>query len=141
MRAIPMLFQGRTDTGLALCERALALCESKVLLIWLPAALGTLGWALTLVGRGTEGAAYLERATSAMEATGVHGNLAHMYIWWADALPRRRPPRRGRARGPGRAFDLALRQGERAQEADALHTQARIFAAREGGGARALETL
>ena len=138
MRAIPMLFQGRTDTGLALCERALALCESKALLIWLPAALGTLGWALTLVGRGTEGAVHLERATSAMEATGVHGNLAHMYIWWADALLGA-----GRldeaARAAGQGFDLALRQGERAQEADALHTQARIFAAREGGAARALE--
>src|SRR4029453_5403707 len=79
-------YQGRLDTALALCERALALCESKALLIWLPAAAGTLGWALALAGRGAEGAAHLERACSAMEATGGHGNLAHMYIWGADAL-------------------------------------------------------
>jgi tetratricopeptide (TPR) repeat protein len=138
MRAIPMLYQGRTDTALALGERALALCESKALLIWLPAAAGTLGWALALTGRGAEGAAHLERACSAMEATGVHGNLAHMYIWCADALLSA-----GRlddaARAAGQGCDLALHQGERAQEADALHTQACIFAARDGGGARAIE--
>jgi class 3 adenylate cyclase/tetratricopeptide (TPR) repeat protein len=139
MRAIPMLYQGRLDTALALCERALALCESKALLIWLPAAAGTLGWALALAGRGAEGAAHLERACSAMEATGVHGNLAHMYIWCADALLSA-----GRldeaARAAGQGFDLALRQDERAQEADALHTQACIFAARDGGAARAIES-
>ena len=138
MRAIPMLYQGRTDTAVALCERALALCESKALLIWLPAAVGTLGWALALTGRGEEGAAHLERAVSSMEATGVKGNLSHMYIWWADALLSA-----GRldeaARAAGQGFDLALRQGERAQEADALHTQACISAARDGGGVRAVE--
>lgn len=138
MRAIPMLYQGRTDTAVALCERALALCESKALLIWLPAAAGTLGWALALTGRGEEGAAHLERAVSSMEATGVKGNLSHMYIWWADALLSA-----GRldeaARAAGQGFDLALRQGERAQEADALHTQACISAARDGGGVRAVE--
>jgi class 3 adenylate cyclase/tetratricopeptide (TPR) repeat protein len=129
MRAIPMLYRGQTDTGVALCERALALCESKALLIWLPAAAGTLGWALALIGRGAEGAVHLERAVSAMEALGVRANLSHMYVWWADALLGA-----GRADEAGRAIEqaleLALRYGERGQEADALHTQACILAAR-----------
>ncbi len=138
MRAIPMLYRGRTDTALALCTRALELCEQRALLIWLPAAAGTLGWALALAGRGAEGAAHLERAVSSMEAVGVRGNLSHMYVWWADALLAA-----GRlaeaARAAEQGFDLALRQGERAQEADALHTQACIFAARDRGGTRAIE--
>jgi len=139
MRAIPMLYRGRTDTALALCERALALCETKALLIWLPAAAGTLGWALALTGRAAEGAAHLERAVSTMEAVGVRANLSHMYVWCADALLGA-----GRldeaARAIEQASELALRYGERGQEADALHTQACIFAACGDDGRRAIES-
>jgi tetratricopeptide (TPR) repeat protein len=139
MRAIPMLYRGRTDTALALCERALALCESKALLIWLPGAAGTLGWGLALTGRCAEGAAHLERAVSAMEAVGAPGNLSHMYVWWAEALLGA-----GRldeaTRAITQASELALRHEERGQEADALHTEAGILTARGGDLQQAVDS-
>ena len=130
LRVITLLYRGQMEIAVAEGERVVQLCETKALLVWLPGAVATLGWALALAGRAADGVAHLERGATIMEAIGVRSNLSRLYVWWADALlmAGRLPDAR---RVVDRALDLALTYGERGYEADALHTSACIVAAED----------
>ncbi len=129
LRVITLLYRGQMEIAVAEGERAVQLCERKALLVWLPGAVATLGWALALVGRAADGVAHLERGATTMEAIGVRSNLSRLYVWWADALLMAGSLADAR-RVVDRALDLALTYGERGYEADALHTSACVIAAR-----------
>jgi class 3 adenylate cyclase/tetratricopeptide (TPR) repeat protein len=131
LQAIPLLYRGQTDLAVALSERALRLCETRMLLVWLPGAAATLGWALAFAGRADEGAAQLARATTMMESIGVRSNVSRMYVWWAEALLMAGRPAEAH-RAVDRAIELALAYGERGYEAEALHTRACVMAAMAG---------
>jgi class 3 adenylate cyclase/tetratricopeptide (TPR) repeat protein len=127
LRVISLLYHGQMELAVALSERAVRLCESNALLVWLPGATATLGWALALVGRAADGIAHLEFGATTMEAIGVRSNLSRLYVWWADALLMAGRLADAR-RVVDRAIDLAVTYGERGYEADALHTSARLTA-------------
>ena len=127
LRVITLLYRGHIETAVALGERALRLCETKGLLVWMPGASATLGWALALAGRADEAMAQLERGATTMEAIGLRSNLSRVYVWWAEALlsgGRRSDARRVAER----ALDLAGSLGERGHEADGLRTLGDVLA-------------
>jgi len=130
LRVITLLYRGKVEIAVAEGARAVHLCESKALLVWLPGAVATLGWALALAGRAAEGVVHLERGATFMEAIGIRSNLSRLYVWWADALLMAGHLLDAR-RVVDRALDLALTYGERGYEADALHTSACIIAAED----------
>lgn len=127
LRIIALLYRGQMETAVAEGERTVQLCESKMLLVWFPGAVATLGWALALVGRATEGVAHVERGATTMEAMGVRSNLSRLCVWWADALLMAGHLADAR-RMVDRALELAVSYGERGYEADALHTLACVSA-------------
>src|SRR5262249_41102992 len=137
LRVVPLLYGGQVGTAVALGESALRLCETKALLVWLPAAVATLGWALSAAGRVKEGVEHLERGAAMMETIGVLSNLSRVHVWWAEALlaaGRRLEARRTVERG----LEFARTYGERGYEAEALHTLARTLVAEAGTDVRSV---
>jgi class 3 adenylate cyclase/tetratricopeptide (TPR) repeat protein len=136
LRALPLLYAGQIEAAVALSERALRLCETRALLVWLPGAAATVGWVLTAAGRAPEGAAHLERGATTMEAIGVSSNLSRIHAWWAEALlaaGRAAQARRAAERG----VELAQTYGEQGYEAEAFHALGRVLAASGGTDAAA----
>jgi class 3 adenylate cyclase/tetratricopeptide (TPR) repeat protein len=115
-RVIPMAYRGEFVAALPLCEVAVALCEKKELLGWLPFAYSLWGWVLSWTGRPTEGVPFIERAITLFETVGIKAFLALRYVEWAEGLlladniPEAR-------RAATRAVELAVTHRERASEA------------------------
>src|SRR6266478_4143151 len=124
MRATTLIYRGQLVEAVSLCERALHLCETKALLVWLPGAAATLGWALVASGRPAEGLPHLERAVGIFEAVGLKSHLSQVCGWCAEALLGLGRVDEARATAV-RAVDLARGCGEEGYEAEARYVLAR----------------
>jgi tetratricopeptide (TPR) repeat protein len=130
LAATPFVYRGDAAEAVRLAERALALCESKGLLTWLPGAIATLGWALVAAGRLEEALPYLERAPSLYETLGLRTYLSLLFVWWAEGLLL--AGRIEEARDVAlRAVETAVACGERGNEAEGLLVMANVLAASE----------
>jgi len=128
MHATTLVYRGRFAEAVSLCQRALHLCETKALLVWLPGAAATLGWALVASGRPADGLPQLERAVSIFEAVGLKSHLSQVCGWWGEALLALE--RFDEARSAAlRSLDLARAYGEEGYEVEAQHVLARIMMA------------
>src|SRR5262245_17823515 len=68
--AFGLIFRGEFSRALPLCERAVRLCESGNVFLWLPPAYAAWGWALVWAGRSAEGLSHLERSVTIIEGLG-----------------------------------------------------------------------
>jgi class 3 adenylate cyclase/tetratricopeptide (TPR) repeat protein len=84
--AFALILKGEFARALPLCERAVSLCESGKVFVWLPAASAALGWTLAWAGRTAESLPYLERGLTLSEGLGVKVSLPRFYFWWAEGL-------------------------------------------------------
>jgi tetratricopeptide (TPR) repeat protein len=128
MHATTLVYRGLFAEAVSLCQRALHLCETKALLVWLPGAAATLGWALVASGRPADGLPQLERAVSIFEAIGLKSHLSQVCGWWGEALLALE--RFDEARSTAlRSLDLARAYGEEGYEVEAQHVLARVMMA------------
>jgi tetratricopeptide (TPR) repeat protein len=138
-RIIPIAHRGAFSDALPLCVQAVELCEKRGLLGWVPFAYSLWGWVLAWTGRPIEGAEYVERAVTLFESVGIKAFLALRYVEWAEALLLAENLERAQATAT-RAFELAVMQGERANESWAWRVLGDIALAAPRGdheGARA----
>jgi class 3 adenylate cyclase/tetratricopeptide (TPR) repeat protein len=128
--AVALLLKGEFAPALPLCERAVRLCESGRVFVWLPAAYAAWGWTLAWAGRTVEGLPHLERSVTVWEGLGTKVYLSGFYFWWAEGLllANRVAEARGAAE-KARAFATEL--GERGNEAHILYLLGNIAAAGE----------
>jgi tetratricopeptide (TPR) repeat protein len=129
-RAMLRAYRGEFAQALPWCEQAVRLCETKGLLVWLPAAYFTLGWVLAGAGHPAEGVPYLERGATLHESMGVKAYLPLRYVRWAEGLLLAGQVEEAR-RVADRAMELAVASSERGNEAEALHVRGRVAAAGE----------
>ncbi len=85
-RVLPVAHRGAFAEALPLCEVAVALCEKKELLGWLPFAYSIWGWVLSGAGRPDEGVPFTERAVALFEMVGIKAFLSMRYVEWAEGL-------------------------------------------------------
>jgi len=85
-QAFGLILKGEFARALPLCERAVRLCESGKVFVWLPAAYAAWGWTLVWSGRPAEGLSHLERSVTVMEGLGTKLYLPRYYFWWAEGL-------------------------------------------------------
>jgi len=83
---LPIYHRGDVDRALACCEDAVALCEQKELLGWLPFAYSLRGWILCWAGRPDDGLPLIERAIMLLETVGIKAFLPLRYVEWAEGL-------------------------------------------------------
>jgi class 3 adenylate cyclase/tetratricopeptide (TPR) repeat protein len=114
-RVLPVAHRGEFDQAIPLCEVAVALCEKKELLGWLPFAYSLWGWVLSGAGRPDEGVPFSERAIALFEMVGITAFLSLQYVQWAEGLLISGRVD-GARRAAERAVDLASRNGERSSE-------------------------
>jgi class 3 adenylate cyclase/tetratricopeptide (TPR) repeat protein len=130
LRAYAPLYRGDFAEALPWCERSVALCDSKGLHGWRPAAYSAYGCALVGAGRSQQGLSFLERAVIFDEQTGIKTQLAHWFSRWAEGLLV--AGHLGEASVTAeRALSIARSHRERGNEARALYVLAGVTAARE----------
>jgi class 3 adenylate cyclase/tetratricopeptide (TPR) repeat protein len=122
------LYQGDVRAGLPWCERAVHLCESKQVIIWLPSALSTLGWALAKNARPQEGLPHLVQGAVLQERNRQKILLSAFYLRWAEGLLLLRDLT-GAKHIAHRALDLSNTHEERGVEAWTLELLGEIAVA------------
>jgi len=122
-----MLAKGEFAQALPWLERAVQLCETKRVLLCLPAAYVNAGWALAWLNRPIEGLSYLERGVTASESMGAKFDLSLSYLAWAEGLLLAGNIQDAK-RTADRALELAVASGERGNEAGILRLLAEISA-------------
>jgi class 3 adenylate cyclase/tetratricopeptide (TPR) repeat protein len=124
-RAFPMIAKGEFAQALPWLERAVQLCETKRVLLCLPAAYVNAGWTLAWLRRSTEGLSYLEQGVTASESIGTKFYSSFAYFAWAEGLllAGRIPDAK---RTADRALELAMTSGEQGNEAGILRLRAEI---------------
>ena len=127
MRTIPLTYEGEFAEAVTWGERAVNLCESKRLLLWLPGASSALGWAMAYADRAEAALFHLERGATITERVGIRTHLSQQFVRWSDGL--RLAGRREEARRTvDRALELAVALSERGFEVEALHLRGLIAA-------------
>ena len=114
-RVLPVAHRGDFEAAIPLCEVAVALCEKKELLGWLPFAYSLWGWVLSGAGRPDEGVPFSERAIAMFEMIGITAFLSVQYVQLAEGLLIAGRLDEAR-RAAERAVDLAACHGERSSE-------------------------
>jgi class 3 adenylate cyclase/tetratricopeptide (TPR) repeat protein len=112
------VIKGDFAQALPLSERAVDICQSRSVPVWLALALSLRGLILAWLGRFEEALAGLERGCGLYEQFGIDSHRA-MFQWrWAEGLflAGRIEEARERARA---AVDLAAQMGEKGNEAQA----------------------
>ena len=125
--AFPMLAKGEFAQALPWLERAVQLCETKRVLLCLPAAYVNAGLALAWLNRPIEGLSHLERGVTASESMGAKFDLSLSYLAWAEGLLLAGNMQDAK-RTADRALELAVASGERGNEAGILRLLAEISA-------------
>jgi tetratricopeptide (TPR) repeat protein len=125
--AFPMLAKAEFAQALPWLERAIQLCETKKVLLCLPAAYVNAGLALAWTNRPTEGLPYLERGVTASESMGAKFDLSLSYLAWAEGLLLAGNIQDAK-RTADTALKLAVASGERGNEAGILRLLAEISA-------------
>jgi tetratricopeptide (TPR) repeat protein len=120
-----MIAKGEFAQALPWLERAVQLCETKRVLLCLPAAYVNAGWTLAWLRRSTEGLSYLEQGVTASESIGTKFYSSFAYFAWAEGLllAGRIPDAK---RTADRALELAMTSGEQGNEAGILRLRAEI---------------
>jgi tetratricopeptide (TPR) repeat protein len=114
-RVMPVAHRGDFEAAIPLCEVAVALCEKKELLGWLPFAYALWGWVLSGAGRPDEGVPFSERAIALFEMVGITAFLSVQYVQLAEGLLIAGRIDEAR-RAALRAVELASSHGERSSE-------------------------
>ncbi|MFQ5831013.1 MAG: hypothetical protein ACE5JD_17970, partial [Candidatus Methylomirabilia bacterium] len=126
-RAFSLGLKGEFGQALPWLERAVHLCETKGVQVWLPIAHSVWGWTLAWSGRTAEGLSYLERAVKVRESLGVKVQLSSLYSRWAGALLLAGNIQEAES-AADRALELAVASGERGHEAETLRILGEISA-------------
>ena len=126
-RAFPMIAKGEFAQALPWLERAVELCETKRVLLCLPAAYVNAGLALAWLNRPIEGLSYLQRGVTASESIGTKFYLSLSYLAWAEGLLLAGNSQDAK-RTADRALELAVGSGERGNEVGILRLLAEISA-------------
>jgi len=123
-----LTMRGDFNEALGWCDRAVHLCETKDLAIWLPGAYAVWGWTLAWAGQAAKGLPYLERAPALFDRLGIRTHLSLLHAYWAEGLLLAGAPAEARAIAD-RALVLAIESGEAGHEAEIQRLQGDIAAA------------
>jgi tetratricopeptide (TPR) repeat protein len=112
------VIKGEFEHALALSDRAVEMCRTRNVPVWLAQALSLRGLVLAWLGRTDEALVELERGAGLYEQFGIESHRAMFHWRWAEGLllAGRVEEARGLA---GRSIELAVGSGEKGNEAQA----------------------
>ena len=125
--------RGEFEEALKLCERAVEICQSRSVPVWLAQSQSLRGLVLAWLGRTDEALADLERGTRLYEQFGIESHRGMFHLRWAEGLSL--AGRTAEAREVAeRALGFATRNGEKGNQALARLVRANAVSA--GGDPR-----
>jgi tetratricopeptide (TPR) repeat protein len=119
--------RGQFDRAVPALTRAVTICREANLAVWQPIPSSVLGLCLTRLKRADDGLPLLEEAVRQSDELGVRAYVARWTAHLGEALLLAGHPRRAAAAAE-RAIELAVRHGERGNEAEARMLRAAVAA-------------
>jgi class 3 adenylate cyclase/tetratricopeptide (TPR) repeat protein len=119
--------RGQFDRAVPALTRAVTICREANLTVWQPIPSSMLGLCLTRLKRADDGLPLLEEAVRQSDELGVRAYVARWTAQLGEALLLAGHPQRATA-AADRAIELAVRHGERGNEAEARLLRASLAA-------------